>query len=199
MRTAKRGYDQGPRSRGTSCWYGFPVNVLSETTSEIAGDQTGTRGEEVQRLLHELQCLLADARRTQISDGVTVGEAQWFRSVLITIAKHPNITVTEIARQIDGPKSRVSVLVSTLAEQGILRREPDPHDRRLVHVSLTDHGKRWLRRMRDQYHRAFAQLLSPLDEEELATVVSGLELLLTVLRPAVGEAGFLRKEDHPTW
>jgi DNA-binding MarR family transcriptional regulator len=177
------------------------VNVLAETTSpaEVAGTPSPGRGEEVQRLLHELQCLLTEARRTQISEGVTVGEAQWFRSVLIAIAKHPNITVTEIARQIDGPKSRVSVLVSTLAEQGILRREPDPHDRRLVHVSLTDHGKRWLHRMRDQYHRAFTQLLSPLDDEELATVVSGLELLLTVLRPAVGEAGFLRKEDHPTW
>ncbi|MBO0708369.1 MAG: hypothetical protein J2P44_08395, partial [Candidatus Dormibacteraeota bacterium] len=87
----------------------------------------------------------------------------------------------------------------TLAEQGILRREPDPHDRRLVHVSLTDQGKRWLHRMRDQYHRAFTQLLSPLGEEELATVVSGLELLCSVLRPAVGEAGFSRKEEHPGW
>jgi len=175
------------------------VNVLSGTISEVPGETRATRDQEVQRLLHELQCLLTEARRTQLSEGVTVGEAQWFRSVLVTIAQHPNITVTEIARQIDGPKSRVSVLVSTLAEQGILRREADPHDRRLVHVSLTDHGKRWLHRMRDQYHRAFTQLLSPLDEEELGAVVSGLELLLSVLRPAVGEAGFLRKEDHPTW
>lgn len=175
------------------------MNVLTETTSAVAGTESRSRAEEVQRLLHELQCLLTEARRTQISEGVTVGEAQWFRSVLITIAKNPNITVTEIARQIDGPKSRVSVLVSTLAEQGILRREPDSRDRRLVHVSLTDHGRSWLHRMRDQYHQAFTQLLSPLDDEELTTVVSGLELLLTVLRGAVGEAGFLRKEDHPTW
>ncbi|MBO0745013.1 MAG: MarR family transcriptional regulator [Candidatus Dormibacteraeota bacterium] len=170
------------------------MNVLPGTTSGTTGS-----ADQVQRLLHELQWLMAEARRTQVSEGVTLGEAQWFRSVLITIAKNPNITVNEIARQIDGPKSRVSVLVSTLAEQGILRREPDPHDRRLVHVSLTDQGKRWLHRMRDQYHRAFTQLLSPLGEEELATVVSGLELLCSVLRPAVGEAGFSRKEEHPGW
>lgn len=181
--------------RGTPRWYGFGVNVLPRTTSEGAGSSA----EEVQRLLHELQWLLAEARRAQVSEGVTLGEAQWFRSVLITIAKNPNITVNEIARRIDGPKSRVSVLVSTLAEQGMLRREADPHDRRLVHVSLTEQGKRWLHRMRDQYHRAFMQLLSPLGDEDLATVVSGLELLCSVLRPAVGEAGFLKKEGHPEW
>ena len=182
--------------RGTGAWYGFPVNVLPRTTSEA----TGSSAEQVQRLVNELQWLLAEARRTQVSErGVTLGEAQWFRSVLVTIAQNPNITVNEIARRVDGPKSRVSVLVSTLAEQGILRREPDSHDRRLVHVSLTDQGKRWLHRMRDQYDRAFAQLLSPLGEEDLATVASGLELLCSVLRPAVGEAGFMRKEGHGAW
>ncbi len=180
--------------RGASWWYGLRVNVLDRTTPP----SSGSCAEEVQRLLHELQWLLSEARRTQLSEGVSLGEAQWFRSVLITIARNPNITVNEIARQIDAPKSRVSVLVSTLAEQGILRREPDPHDRRLVHVALTDQGKRWLHRMRGQYHRAFARLLSPLDEDELATVASGLGLLCSVLRPAVGEAGAV-KEGHPAW
>lgn len=184
-------------------WYGFRVNVHPGTTSGADATATATATdsspEAVQRLLHELQGLLAEARRTPGCDGVTFGEAQWFRSVLVTIAKNPNITVNEIARQVDGPKSRVSVLVSTLAEQGVLRREPDSHDRRLVHVSLTEQGRRWLQRMRDQYHRAFAQVLSPLGDEDRATVVSGLELLCSVLRPAVGEEGFLSKEGPPRW
>ena len=176
------------------------MNVQAGTISELTGGEVAPRSCDVQRLLHELQWLLADVRRTQVSEGgVTFGEAQWFRSVLVTIAKNPGITVNEIARQIDSPKSRVSVLVATLSEQGILRREADPRDRRLVHVTLTDQGTRWLRRMRDQYHRAFTQLLAPLSEQELGTVVSGLELLLSALRPAAGEAGCSRGEGHPAW
>lgn len=187
---------------GTSEWYGFPVNVLHGTNLPDAPTGDGgsrARGEEVQCLLHELQWLLAGARRSHDSEGVTVGEAQWFRSVLVTIARNPNITINEIARRIDAPKSRVSVLVATLAEQGVLRREPDPNDRRLVHVSLTDQGKQWLCRMRDQLRQRFSQLLEPLDDEELTTVVAGLELLLSVLRPAVGESGCARREAPRIW
>lgn len=174
------------------------MNVLGRTTC-VSPAGASTRPEEVQRLIHELQWVFADARRRHTPEGVTLAEAQWFRSVLITIARNPDITINEIARQVNAPKSRVSVLVSQLAERDIVRRDPDARDRRLVHVTLTEQGTAWLGRLRDHYQEAFARMLSPLGAEQLDSIIHGLELLLSVLRPALEEPSFLTKEEQPAW
>ncbi|MGH7911203.1 MAG: MarR family winged helix-turn-helix transcriptional regulator [Candidatus Dormibacteraceae bacterium] len=175
------------------------MNVLAGTTSESVLAAQPLKAQEVQRLLHEMQHVLHDARRAHSPQGVTLGEAQWSRSVLITIARNPNVTINEIARQVEAPKSRVSVLVSTLVERGIVSRQADEHDRRLVHVALTEKGTARLRHLRERYERAFSRMLAPLSEDDLDTIARGLELLLHVLRPAIAEEGFMAKEDRSEW
>ena len=48
------------------------------------------------------------------------------------ICEHPGITVNELARLTGLPKSRVSVLMTRLAAQRIVRKDSDEHDSRLV-------------------------------------------------------------------
>jgi DNA-binding MarR family transcriptional regulator len=61
-------------------------------------------------------------------------------ALLQEISEHPGVTVNEVARLTGLPKSRVSVLMSGLAAQGVVRKDSDPHDSRLVRLCITPEG-----------------------------------------------------------
>ncbi|NBH07252.1 helix-turn-helix domain-containing protein, partial [Amycolatopsis sp. SID8362] len=50
--------------------------------------------------------------------------------VLRVVADHPGIGVAAAARELHLANNSVSTLVNQLADAGLLRREPDPADRR---------------------------------------------------------------------
>src|SRR5664280_1079179 len=60
--------------------------------------------------------------------------------LLQEIFEHPGVTVNEVARLTGLNKSRVSILMSDLADQGIVRKESDSHDSRLVRLCVTREG-----------------------------------------------------------
>jgi ABC-type transport system involved in Fe-S cluster assembly fused permease/ATPase subunit len=57
------------------------------------------------------------------------------------ISERPGITVNELARLTGLPKSRVSVLMTRLAAQRIVRKDSDEHDSRLVRLHITSEGR----------------------------------------------------------
>ena len=82
-----------------------------------------------------------------------------------------------------GP-SAVTPLVDRLVEHGYVRREEDQHDRRITRLTVTDGGIELLRRMMAGRHEMMADLLRQLDADELATVNTALDLLLTAIERA---------------
>lgn len=56
--------------------------------------------------------------------------------VLVAVAMHGPWSVGEIARHVALNPATTSQLVNELSRAGLLRREPDPHDRRRMIVSV---------------------------------------------------------------
>src|SRR5664280_2128269 len=56
--------------------------------------------------------------------------------LLHDISEHPGVTVNEVARLTGLPKSRVSILMSDLADHGVVRKDSDSRDGRLVRRSI---------------------------------------------------------------
>jgi DNA-binding MarR family transcriptional regulator len=79
-------------------------------------------------------------------------------------------------------------LLERLEAEGLVSREPDPHDGRGVVVRLTDAG----RRLQDEAFEAHLtneeELLAPLDDEERAAVGDALRGLLTAFEAGAGRA-----------
>ena len=67
--------------------------------------------------------------------------------VLACIAEHPGKSVKEIAACLSSTKPAVSVLVSELVGAGLVARDEDPADRRLVRLTLTEAGSEVVRRI----------------------------------------------------
>jgi DNA-binding MarR family transcriptional regulator len=68
-------------------------------------------------------------------------------------------------------RATVTGLLDTLAKRGLVRREPHPTDRRMVLVYLTKAGSRMADMVRRTVHRAEAEWMSSLSEQERARLI----------------------------
>src|SRR5271169_2240235 len=66
--------------------------------------------------------------------------SMWGYIVLSALAEQPVRTQAALAQAIGADKSRIIVVLDELQEQGLIRRYPDPDDRRVHLLSLTPAG-----------------------------------------------------------
>jgi len=85
-----------------------------------------------------------------------------------------------LASLLEVPPSRMVVLVDHLEELGLLERRPDPHDRRVRALHLTDHGREVHERATEVALEREQRLCSGLTEREREQLIE----LLHKLEPA---------------
>jgi DNA-binding MarR family transcriptional regulator len=105
-------------------------------------------------------------------------------ALLQEISEHPGVTVNEVARLTGLNKSRVSVLISDLADQGIVRKDGDSRDSRLVRLCITAQGCGRIAQWSGLARQAIGDLLQPFSDEELVVVAAALAALERALRLA---------------
>jgi DNA-binding MarR family transcriptional regulator len=105
------------------------------------------------------------------------------------IVDHPGITVNELARRVDMPKSQVSLLVGRLQHEGIVRKLGDPNDRRLVRLFPTEEGLLQGARWREAYRAALLGSVQSLAPQETMDLLHGLRALRDALTLADRKAG----------
>ena len=88
--------------------------------------------------------------------------------------------MSDIAASGDVTPSSASVLVERLVEKGLVIREPDTTDRRVVRCRLSEQGKEYTERFWRLGKERIAAVIQPLTDEELGTIARALELVLKV-------------------
>jgi DNA-binding MarR family transcriptional regulator len=91
-------------------------------------------------------------------------------------------TPAELADAAGVTRATMTGLIDTLERDGFVRREPDPNDRRMMSVKLTEKAEVFLRGLLPTHFRIMAELMAPLSEAERKTLVG---LLTKVLQSAV--------------
>ncbi|MGK5637543.1 MarR family winged helix-turn-helix transcriptional regulator [Streptomyces sp. URMC 126] len=123
-----------------------------------------------------------------------LGTAQW-QDFTASAARHGLTGVqAKLLAQLKGPvpmrglatllvcdASNVTGIVDRLEARGLVRREPDPSDRRVKNVVATEEGRETIRRVREEMMRATDDALDSLDDEERAVLHGLLERLRTGL------------------
>jgi DNA-binding MarR family transcriptional regulator len=101
------------------------------------------------------------------------------------VHREPGIAVSEAAEALGLAGNTVSTLVRQLTDSGVLRREPDPADRRVARLHLTGAARRRIEGWRDHRTELTAQALGLLaadDARTLATAVPALNRLVGALQ-----------------
>jgi DNA-binding MarR family transcriptional regulator len=154
----------------------------AETRSSAIGGGSGSEEDIVLLLQLLLTALREFARHAPNTD---LPQLWVYLPLLRQVAERPGITLNELARAVGMPKSQVSVLIARLARLGIVRKQADEHDTRLVHLCITSEGRRQAGRWRAISGRALLRTLQPLSDDQRGSIVQGLRTLVSALQPGV--------------
>jgi DNA-binding MarR family transcriptional regulator len=104
----------------------------------------------------------------------------WYDVLLeLNTAPERRLRMAELGARVVLSRSRISRVVDELAAEGLVRRDPDPDDRRAAFATLTDRGRETLRAAAPVYldaiHRHFAEHIRP---DELRGLRAALERVL---------------------
>jgi DNA-binding MarR family transcriptional regulator len=98
-------------------------------------------------------------------------------STLATLDREGPSRLTVLAARQGVTQPAMTQLIARLQESGLVRREPDPADGRVVQVSITAEGKALIARRRERRARHLAVLLTQLDPEYRAALAAALPAL----------------------
>ena len=101
---------------------------------------------------------------------------------LLTVKEYELVTVSAIAVHIHLSSSTVIGILDRLESKGLIRRDRDLKDRRLVHVSLTEKGEALARNAPSPLQDAFAGAMRKLPETELVMIAESLERIVGLMQ-----------------
>ena len=105
------------------------------------------------------------------------GLAMWAYAVLLHLGEQPVRTQSALAEAIGADKTRIIGVLDDLTDRGLIRRWPDPSDRRVRLLSVTDEGRRLRDAARAEIRAAEDRLLSRLTSPEREVFLSALRKL----------------------
>ncbi len=100
--------------------------------------------------------------------------------VLATIGYAGGLPFGEIGEKMMVTVSNLTGIVDRLEEKGLVNRERDAHDRRIVRVRLTEKGSRLYKNTIPLFEKSIAQFFSPLDKSQQKELSSLLRKLIRV-------------------
>jgi DNA-binding MarR family transcriptional regulator len=99
--------------------------------------------------------------------------SQWW--VLASLAREDGMTQTQLALELDLGRVGIGGLLDRLEKSGLIRRDPDPRDRRVHRVFLEAKSKQLITRVRKVTHSMNEVILADLTEADIETTIGSLD------------------------
>jgi len=143
----------------------------SRATAIDVDEVTGQLADQLLRLSRRLH---RSQRALMEPTGVTLAQSRLLR-VLAHCQEPPRMA--DLAQRLDVVPRAVTTLVDALEERELVRRVPDPRNRRVIRIELCDGGGQALKELRRARRTAAADLLEPLSAEQRAALAELLAVL----------------------
>lgn len=129
-------------------------------------------------LLHDAARLM---RRTFEKNAGRYGlsSAQW--RLLVRVFKEEGVAQARLAELLEIEPISVSRLIDRMEEAGWIERRPDPTDRRVRNIYLTDKSRPIFGDMRAVADKVFEHALQGLDVEQRRATINGLKTIVSNL------------------
>ena len=145
---------------------------VNSGTGDVAADSM------VDAVLSASRVLVAVAARSLADAGEDVTLTQ-YRSLVVLASRGPK-TVAELADLVAVTPPTASRLCDRLVKKGLIRRRTGRHDRRQVHIALTQTGRELIDAVTVRRRREIADLLAAIPLETQHSVVTALTQLAEV-------------------
>ena len=98
-------------------------------------------------------------------------------AVLELIYNKGEQTVQKIGEKVLIASSSITYVVDKLEKKELLRRTPNPEDRRIILVSITEEGRKMMDEIFPNHSRSVQRILGGLDAEEKSLIIGQLKKL----------------------
>ena len=142
---------------------------------------TGETAAELRARCSEVLRRLAALGRPQDSDWLDLDLGMGQFKAMLVLTEQERQPVGGLGRALGIAEPSASLLVDKLVARGLVIREIDPDDRRRILVEPTEEGRELMSRLRRTREDQIAGWLGALKEEELRSLLVGLEALLRVM------------------
>jgi DNA-binding MarR family transcriptional regulator len=132
---------------------------------------------QIQQLFARLQTLGVGRRAPLKSLGLSLPQL----AILLSVRQAPGLRINELAQQLGVSTPTVSVSLRKLEQDGWVRREADPTDKRSSHLYLTLKAKAFAKRAESFQRKQTARFLSGLEPQEQAQLVRLLDKAISGL------------------
>ena len=106
---------------------------------------------------------------------------------LFYISRHGRVNLSGLASGIRVTPANVTGIVDRLVEQGLLRRIPDPDDRRIIWLRLTEKGEALVANLREGRASEMHRILDRLSTDDLSLLARTLDMLARAAEAAERE------------
>lgn len=107
----------------------------------------------------------------------SAGDLSFQQLTVLYLVRTEGVTLAELARRCMVAPTVITGIVDRLERQGLIRREADPHDRRVNRLVLTEEGVRVSLAVEQGLAGEVAACLNDFTTKELRELGRGLELL----------------------
>ena len=133
------------------------------------------------------EALVGVLESARLAQSAAVPPAQLRVLTIIAAGRHTNMS--RLAEALDVVPSSASRLCDRLEATGLLRREPDPRDRREVRLLLTRQARRLLDELRELRRDAVAEVLERMSPAARQELVQALRAFADATGTGSAEAG----------
>lgn len=144
---------------------------------------------QLRTVVREMKCL---GSQKLLRHGVSMAHMH----VMSMLERHGELSMSRIAEALDVSFSNATGLVDRMEERGLVERVRDPDDRRVVHVGLTTAGRRVLEEIEVVRDVALRQVMSQLDDRQIARLATVLDDLKAAVQQVAVEYPDLFAHDH---
>ena len=102
-------------------------------------------------------------------------------AILFHLEHHGELSISELVKRTEHPKSNVSAICTRLEENGLIIRRRSETDQRVVYASLTNHARTMLEQVKRAVDTEQDRLAEKLDENQREQILQGLMLLSEML------------------
>ncbi|MDD3949289.1 MAG: MarR family transcriptional regulator, partial [Anaerolineaceae bacterium] len=100
---------------------------------------------------------------------------------LVFLDRNEQVSINTISKHLGITNAAVSQFIDRMEKNGLVVRTPNPQDRRIKLLELTDKGREVVKLARQSHHRWITQLVASLDPEELPLIEKSIKIILAKL------------------
>jgi DNA-binding MarR family transcriptional regulator len=139
-------------------------------------------GEKMNKMIDDIYLIFPLLHRTLMHpDGLTHNPMSSEFKVMMILQRKNSIPTSKIGKWLGISKPNMTAVIDKLIADDYVEREQNPEDRRIVDISLTDRGRKYMAGCKAEARESVKNRLAAMSEEDITTLYSSLENIRVIL------------------